>query len=325
MKAIAFDAYGDHSRLRLADFPVPEPEPLEVRVRVIAAGLNAFDWHQYRGEPYLMRPQEGWRVKQPRIVGADFAGIVDAVGADVVGLAVGDRVMGEVGRGALGEFVTSPARQCVPIADHIPFEAAAATPMAGLTALQALRDSAQLADGERVLVWGASGGVGHMAVQIARILGAARVDTVCSARNLDMMRQVGADQAFAYDAGELPAGPYDVIVDVVCTRSLRQLKPLLSASGRVVTLGAIADGRLLGPGRPMLGRAISSKVAGVRHQMTMAKVVGDDLAWLAARLADASLSPVVSRTFSLPDAAAACAELERGHVAGKLVVLVGAA
>lgn len=328
MKAVAYSAYAGADQLHLVDLELPPPEPHEVRVRVVAAGLNAYDWHQYRGVPLIMRPGEGWRVREARILGADFAGTVDAVGSEVDTLAVGDRVMGESGRGALAEYVNCPASQCTTLREDVPFALAAALPMGGLTALQALRDYAEVKPGDRVLVWGASGGVGHLAVQIARALSASAVDAVCSGRNRDMVRGIGADTVFDYttfgDASDHePTGPYDVILDTVCTRNLRQLRPLLSPEGRVVTVGAIANGRVLGPARSMLGRVASAKVLGVSHSMMLAKVTPTDLAWLAAQLADGGVTPVIARTYPLTDAAAACVELERGHVAGKLVVSVG--
>jgi NADPH:quinone reductase-like Zn-dependent oxidoreductase len=329
MKAVVFGSYGGHEELRMVDIPMPQPAPREVRVRVVAAGLNPYDWHQYRGEPLIMRPSEGWRVREDRVLGADFAGIVDAVGAEVDSLAVGDRVMGETGRGALAEYVNCSESQCTKLDPGVALATAAALPMGGLTALQALRDYAEVKPGERVLIWGASGGVGHLAVQIARALGASAVDAVCSGRNRDMVRGIGADVVFDYTAlgdtpGQQPTGPYDVILDTVCTRSLRQLRPLLSPVGRVVSVGAVANGRALGPARSLLGRVASAKVRGVSHSMMLAKVTPDDLAWLASQLADGGVTPVIARAYPLAKTAAACAELESGHVAGKLVVTVGA-
>ena len=322
MKAVTFEQYGGPDGLRVTDVPVPEPGPNELRVRVAAASLNAFDWHQYQGLPYLVRTREGWRVREPRILGADLAGVVDAVGPGITGYVPGDRVLAEISRGAFAELAIVPTTTCAAIAEEVDAVAAAAVPMAGLTALQALRDFAALEPGERVLVWGASGGVGHLAVQIARILGAARVDAVASARNAEMLRGIGADAAFDYAGSDLPSGPYDVIIDTVSTRSLRQLKPLLSDSGRVVTLGGLADGRILGPGRDILGRMLAAKLLGVHHEKVLANINATDLAWLAARLADGSLTPVIQRTYALDEVREACRVLEEGHVAGKLVLTI---
>lgn len=322
MKAITYSAYGGAQNLRLGDAPVQEPGPGHVRIRVAAASLNAYDWHQYRGEPWLVRTSMGWSVKEPRVLGSDVAGVIDAIGPEVTDFGVGDRVLGSIGLGAAAEFAVSSAANFAHLPGDVAWDLAAATPMAGFTALQALRDSAKLVEGERVLVWGASGGVGHLAVQIARILGAASVDAVCSGRNADMVRALGANEVFDYTRNEQPTGPYDVVVDTVCTAPLRRLKPLLTEAGRVATLGGTANGRLLGPGRPMMGRVIRSRFVGVPHAMVSAHTDAQDLAWLAARLADGSLTPVVARAFPLEDAAQACELLESGHVAGKLVVNV---
>lgn len=322
MKAITYSAYGGAENLQLADVPVPEPGPGQVRVRVAAASLNAYDWHQYRGEPWLVRASMGWSVKEPRVLGSDLAGVIDAVGPDVTDFGVGDRVLGSIGLGAAAEYAVSRSTSFARLPDGVAWDLAAATPMAGFTALQALRDSAKLVEGERVLVWGASGGVGHLAVQLARILGAASVDAVCSGPNAELVRAMGANEVFDYTQDERPTGPYDVVIDTVCTAPLRRLKPVLSEAGRVATLGGIANGRLLGPGRPMMGRVIRSRFVGVHHAMVSAHTDAQDLEWLAARLADGSLTPVVARTFALADAAKACELLEGGHVAGKLVVSV---
>lgn len=328
MKAITYNTYGGPDGLRLSEVAIPEPGAEEIRIRVAAASLNAYDWHQYRGEPWLVRMSMGWKVKEPRVLGADLAGVVDAVGAEVTGFAIGDRVLGCIGLGAVADYAVSRAADFAPLPDGVPWADAAASPMAGFTALQGLRDFAKLAKGERVLVWGASGGVGHCAVQIARALGAERVDAVCSGRNADIMRRLGADEVFDYtafgDPSAKPIGPYDVILDTVCTAPLRELKQLLSESGRVSTAGALASGRLLGPGRPMMGRVISSKFVGVNHTMVTAHTRTDDLAWLADRLADRTLIPEVQRIYSIEEASQACREIEAGHVAGKLVIDVSA-
>jgi len=325
MEAVTFTTYAGPEQLQVTDVPDVTPGKDELRVRVVSVSLNAFDWHQYRGDPLLVRNSEGWRVKEPRVLGADLSGVVEQLGENVTGYAVGDRVLAEISRGALAEYATVPTKVCAKLADTVDLDAAAATPMAGLTAVKALRDVAKVKAGETVLVWGASGGVGHLAVQIARILGAGRVDAVCSGRNADMMRGIGADGVFDYTTSDLPTGPYDVIIDTVSTRSLRQLKPLLSPTGRVATLGGLANGKILGPGRPIIGRIITSKLFGVPHDKVFADINAEALAWLAARLADGSLTPVIQRTYSLDEIRDACRTLEDGHVAGKLVVRVGEA
>lgn len=186
MRALTHTRYGGIDTLELGELPLPEPGPGHIRVRVEAAGLNPFDWHMYRGEPWMMRLSEGMRFER-RTVGADLAGTVDAIGPGVTEFGVGDRVMGEPGRGALAELAIVRPGGLARIADHVSTEAAAAAPM-GATALQALRDGGAVSPGSRVLIYGASGGVGHLAVQIARALGAAHVTAVCSGRNAAMVR-----------------------------------------------------------------------------------------------------------------------------------------
>ncbi len=320
MKAVTHDRYTDAAGLVLGDVPRPEPGPDRIRIRVEAAALNPFDWHLYRGDPWIMRLQTGLRVREPRGVGADVAGVVDAVGDEVEGVAVGDRVFGTIGRGALAEHALAGPASVAALPDGVSFDAGAAVAMAGMTALQALRETAELAAGERVLVWGASGGVGHLAVQLARILGASRVDAVCSGRNAELVRGLGADEVFDYTAGATPAGPYDVILDTVGTASVSSLTALLAPGGRVVLVGAVGGGRLLGPLAATLRRAVAARVRGVDHRRMMARVRAGDLTALAGWLADGSLAPAVQQTFDLDQALEALRLLEAGHVAGKLVV-----
>jgi len=323
MRAITFDSYGTAAGLRLRDIDEPTPSEGEIAVRVAAAGLNAYDWHQYTGRPWIMRPNEGWRVTETRVLGADLVGSVVAVGAGAEGFAVGDRVIGEVGRGALGEVAVGGADKFAHIAASVPDAAAAAVPMAGLTALQALRDTGELREGERVLVWGASGGVGHLGVQLARVLGASHVDAVCSGANAVMVSSIGADRVYDYTRDEVPDGPYDVILDTVATAPARVLKAILAPGGRVVTVGAVTNGRVLGPGRGMLRRIAAAKSASIDSRGMLAKVRSDDLSLLAGWLADGSLKPFIAQTYPLADAPQACARLEEGHVGGKLIVSVG--
>jgi NADPH:quinone reductase-like Zn-dependent oxidoreductase len=329
VRALTFDTYTDAAGLTVRDLTLPEPGPHQVRIQVHAAGLNAFDWHTYRGEPLVMRLQSGLKVRDTRVVGADLSGVIDAVGDNVSGLSIGDRVMAQAGSGACAEFAVVAADAVVTIADSVTFDYAAATPMAALTALQALRDAGQLKPGESVLVWGASGGVGHLAIQVARALGAARVDGVCSRANVPMVLKQGADTAYDYTSGHgdvasLVGGRrYDVVLDLVATYSLRHLKAALTPQGRVITIGSAGGGRLLGPAAAVLGRAASAPFARVSSKAMLAKTNSDDLATVSRWLADGTLTPRIQARYSLAEAASACAELERGHVAGKLVIDVG--
>ena len=323
MRALIYRHYTDASGLTLADVPLPEPTAGRVLLRVEAASLNPFDWHMYRGEPWFMRLQEGWRVTTPRIVGADVAGVIEAVGADVDDLAVGDRVFGSIGLGAVAEYAAPKAAALAKLPGGVGFEAGAASAMAGLTALQALRDSGALTPGERVLVWGASGGVGHLAVQLARILGAGRVDAVCSGRNATLARESGAEQVFDYTAGEGPTERYDLVIDTVCTAPVSQLRRVLTPAGRVVTVGSAAEGgRLLGPALPLVRRIISARAQRVEARGVLAAVRRSDLDLLADRLTEGTLAPRIPQIYPLEQVHEAIAALEGGHVAGKLVVRI---
>ena len=322
MKAATFAQYTGPEGISVTEVADREPGSGEVRVRVAAASLNPFDWHMYRGDPWMVRGQAGLRVKEPRVVGADFAGTIDAVGDGVTTFKVGDRVLGEVEAGACGELLVAPADNCASIEDSVSFEQAAAAPMAACTALQALRDVVQLQAGDRVLVWGASGGVGHAAVQIALALGASEVHGVCSAKNEAMVRGLGASRVFDYATEDVAASgeTYDVIIDNVSTEPVRGMKKLLGPGGRGAIVGGLGGGKLLGPGGPMIRRLLAAKFRRVDLRPMLAKTVAADLQTVAAWLADGQLAMTIECAFALADIAEACRVLEDGHVAGKLVV-----
>lgn len=322
MRAVTFDRYTDSSGLVLRDVDIPPSAEARVLVRIEAAGLNPFDWHMYRGEPWIMRATEGWRVRHVRTVGADIAGVVESVGPQVEGFSPGDRVLGSIGQGGLADFASARASSLTALPGGVSMTDAAAAPMAALTALQALRDAGSLRAGDRVLVWGASGGVGHLAVQIARILGATRVDGVCSAASAPVVQRVGVDAVYDYANGPLPDGPYDLVLDTVSTRSVRELKPLLAPGGRIVTVGSVSREKTLGPAATLLTRMIAGRVQRVATKGVLAKTNAADLALIAGWLAGGSLRPVVQETFPLHRFADALALLEAGHVRGKLVVQV---
>lgn len=324
MKAITHNRYGGPNGLTMTDVSLPSVGPSQVLIRVHAVGLNAYDWHMYRGEPTIMRLSHGLRIKDRRIPGADVAGVIEEIGRDVTGFGVGDRVLAEPGAGGCAQFAVAEPDAVARLAEHVDFSIAAAAPMGALTSLQALRDTGQLRPDESVLVWGASGGVGHLAVQVARALGARQVDAVCSGKNVAMVRDLGADDVFDYAAREVPdARPqYDVILDTVATHPLRELKPMLKPGGRYVTVGALGGGKVLGPLTPMVRRTLRAKATRVDSRGMLAKPNSADLAIIAGWLADGTIRPVIQQEFSLPDTADACRELERGHVAGKLVIQV---
>ncbi len=320
MRAIVHHRYGPPRDLVVREAPKPDLAEGRVLVRVAAVGLNPLDWHEVRGEPWMLRLQHGGRFGPARVAGGDLAGTVVAVADDVQGIAVGDRIVGATA-GALADVARVRASSLARLPDAVSFEQAAALPVAGATALQALRDAGGLERGGRVLVWGASGGVGHLAVQIARILGAGVVDAVASPARAGMLEGLGVDAVHDRD-GAPPSGPYDVVLDTVATASIATLGRLLAPGGRVVTVGGVGGGRVLGPLAPLARRGVVGLVRRVRTRGMLAKVSADDLATLVEWTAAGALRPILEDVVAFEEAPTALARLERGHVGGKLVVRV---
>jgi NADPH:quinone reductase-like Zn-dependent oxidoreductase len=232
MKAILFPRYGSPDVLQLQDVPQPLPQEDEVLVKIVAAAANPLDWHRMRADPFLVRLGDGLlRPKNPRL-GADMAGLVAAVGSRVTEFQIGDEVFGEIGGGAFAEYVCVKEKSLVHKPANLSFAQAAAVPVAGFTALQGLRDKGQIKAGQTVLVNGASGGVGTFAVQIAKAFGA-KVTAVCSGRNLDLVRSIGADHALDYTQTDFTrtSQQYDLIYDAIGNRSVRDLKRALKPNG----------------------------------------------------------------------------------------------
>ncbi|TBN57222.1 NAD(P)-dependent alcohol dehydrogenase [Glaciihabitans arcticus] len=324
MKAITYDTYGGPEVLVVDDVPTPEPADHQVLIRVRAAALNPYDWHFYRGDPYLARMggQGLRRPKQKNIIGADVAGDVISVGSAVTTLKPGDAVFGGIGRGACAEFAATSHKNLVLKPASVSYEDAAASPMGALTALYGLRQYGSLS-GKTVLVNGASGGVGHFAVQIARALGASRVVAVCSGVNADWVRDLGADDVIDYTARDFTrmGERFDVIFDTVGTQPLRALRRALVPGGTFITVGAIGGGKLLGPATFMFGSLIAG--AFVREKVAVLMdwtATPDDYVLLAGWLADGTVRSHVDLTYRLEETADAARHLETGHVRGKVVV-----
>ncbi|WP_230298011.1 NAD(P)-dependent alcohol dehydrogenase [Actinomyces provencensis] len=329
MRALVHEGHVPAAELTLADVPLPGAQPGRVQVRVLAASPNPVDWHLYQGAPRVMRllRGKGLRRRGWQGVGEDFSGVVDEVGAGVTGFEPGQRAFGTLPAtaqrgGSMAQLVSTRADWITPLPDAVSPTDAAAVPLAGLTALQALRDSGGLRAGSRVLVWGSAGGVGHLAVQIAHLLGAGRVDAVCSTRSAEMVRGLGADTVFDYTRNQEPTGPYDIVIDTVCTAGIPTLRRILSPNGTVVTIGAVGGGRLLGPGGPLIRRGIGAALTRLRARTVLTDVKATDLALLGDWLADGSLRVVVQEIFDLDHAREAYQVLEAGRVRGKLVVRV---
>lgn len=322
MRAITFHEYGPPSVLKLEDRPDPVPGPGQVLVRVRACALNAADWHLLRADPFLVRLALGLFKPRYNVLGCDLAGVVEAVGAGVTRLRVGDAVMGELGSSGWGAFAE---RVCAPEAvlalkpDTLGFNEAAAAPLAAVTALQGLRRQGRLAAGERVLINGASGGVGTYAVQLAKALGG-KVTAVCSPRNVELARSLGADEVLDYTQPDftLGEGRYDVILATNGYHPLGHYKRALAPGGRYLMTGGagkqMAEALLLG-GFAALG-------SGKRLGYVTMKSNLEDLEFVRDRLADGSVRTVIDRTYPFDKVPEALAYLEEGHARGKVVIEV---
>lgn len=324
MQAIRYGGYGaPPDVLKLEEVDAPAPGEGEVLLRVHAASANPVEWHLVRGEPFLVRLIAGLRRPKDSKVGGDVAGVVEAVGSGVTGIAPGDEVFGAAD-GSFAEFACAKVERLARKPHVITFEEAASIPVAGCTALQALREHGLLQPSQRVLVIGAAGGVGSFAVQIAKALGA-DVTGVSSTANLDFVRALGADTVVDYTRGA-PSGRYDLVLQVAGDASVAQLRRLLTADGTLVLVGS-GTGRerttsALGPLTRMLVARFAPRKKGQRVVTFIAKVRTPDLEALAELAEDGRLRPVVSRTYPLHEAAVALTEIESGHTRGKLVLAI---
>ncbi|MBL1084491.1 NAD(P)-dependent alcohol dehydrogenase [Streptomyces actinomycinicus] len=323
MKAVVQDRYGAPDVLELRDVEQPVPGDDEVLVRVRAAGLNAYDWHLMRGDPYVARLALGPRAPRARIRGRDFAGEVAAVGRNVSGLRPGDEVFGEVD-GTFAEYVSVPDAWVERKPASLTFEQAAALPLAGSTALRGLRDVAELRPGQRVLVNGASGGVGTFAVQIAKALGA-EVTGVCSTRNTGLVRSLGADHVVDYTREDFTrAGRrYDVVLDLAASQSLSGLRRALTPTGTLVLGSGGRSGQFFGaPVLILQGVALSPLVRQRLRPLVGPAPSKEVLADLRELADSGKLAPVIDRTYPLDEAPEAIRYLEEEHARGKVVVTV---
>jgi len=320
MRAIRYSEYGPPDVLHLEDVDRPVPGDTEVLVRVRACSVNPVD-RAFRGPSILLRLLLTglFKPKDPR-VGTDLAGVVEAAGAQVTRFRVGDQVFG-VAKGALAEFTCAQQDKLARIPENVGFEEAAAVPVAGLTALQAVRDHGRVVGDARVLVNGAAGGVGTFAVQIAKAMGA-HVTGVCSTRNLDLVRSLGAERAIDYTREDFTAESvrYDVIVDCVGSHGLLACRRMLTPEGRFVIVGGpkgVASALAAAIKAPLL-----SRLGRQRYVFFIAKVTIESLEALRGLLASGKVKPVIDSRHALGDAAEAMRVLETGHAKGKIVVRV---
>ena len=320
MKANRYRCYGSADVVEFTDIEIPQPAANEVLVRVRAAAVNPLDWHYMRGSPYFMRLASGIGKPKDTRMGVDFSGVVAAVGPDVTRFKPGDEVFG--GRnGAFAEFVVVPEDRAIALKPQsVTFEQAAAVPIAALTALQALRDSGQMQPGDKVLINGASGGVGTFAVQIAKAMGA-EVHGVCSTRNVEMVRSLGADRVFDYKQENYTesGNQYDLIVDMVSNHSLSANRRVLQPDGRLVIVGGAKGdwiAPLIGPIKAML----TSPFVSQEIKVILARLVPEDLVVVADLMSDGAVTPALDRQFSLDEVADAIRYSETGRARGKILI-----
>ena len=323
MKAIVYRCYGPPEVVTVEDVEKPTPGDNDVLVKVHAAALNPLDWHYMRGTPYVMRLDAGvGRPKRTRL-GVDFSGTVEAVGRNVRTFKPGDEVWGAKG-GALAEYViVAEAGNLLPKPPRLTFDQAAGLPVAAVTALQALRDKGELRAGQKVLINGASGGVGTFAVQIAKAFGA-EVTGVCSTRNVDMVRSLGADHVIDYTQQDFTAGPqrYDLVVDNVGNHSFGEIRRVLQPEGRYVIVGGNSDGRWFGALTTPLKALVVAPFVSQRPVFFMAELNRESLATLQELVSAGKVTPVIDRRYPLSRAAEAIAYLEQGRARGKVIVTV---
>jgi NADPH:quinone reductase-like Zn-dependent oxidoreductase len=321
MNAIAQDRYGSPDVLELRRLPVPTPAPDQVLIRVEAASLNMYDWHMTSGMPRMARVVAGLRRPSSPIPGADAAGIIEAVGSDVTRFQVGDEVMGEIGSGAFAEYALAAERHLVHKPAEASFEQAASVPLAGLTALQGLRDHGGIEAGQRVAINGASGGVGTLAVLIAKALGA-EVTAVCSTGKVEMVRSLGADRVIDYTTQDYTEVVRDqhLLFDNAGNRGWGETSRVLAPGGINVTITGPKHG-WFGPMREILARKVASLRGDKRFTNFTASVKTEDLETLAGMLATGAIRPVIERTYPLAETADALRHLGEGHAVGKLVIV----
>lgn len=316
MKAWVSEVYGGPEVMHLRDVPKPVPGPGAVLVKAVAMSANPADWHVLRGSPLFARATLGLFRPKNTILGGDVAGTVEAVGPGVTGYAVGDAVFGNTldhNFGCFAEYVVLPVTVLARKPDSVSFEDAAALPMAAVTALEGFRHHGEVRPGSRILVNGASGGVGHFAVQLAKAWGA-HVTGVTSTRNVDFVRALGADTVIDYTKADFTtAGPFDRILDAVGNRSVGDLRSALAPGGACAVMGFTSMGKLLGVGLRG-GKAI---------RQINAKSSAANLAELGSMAAAGKLRPAIERRIAFGEVPEAIRALETLRVRGKLAVSMG--
>ena len=323
MQAVVQLCYGSADALRTVDVAKPTPAENEVLVRIRAASINPSNWHELTGEPYLVRFAMGIGAPSNTRFGTDYAGVVEAVGANVTKLKVGDEVFG-ARTGSMAEYVTANVDRSIVLKPaNITFEQAAAIPIAAITALQGLRDHGRLQPGQKVLINGASGGVGTFAVQIAKALGA-EVTGVCSTRNVELVRSLGADHVIDYTKENFTemAERYDLILDNVGNHSVLATRQALAPEGRVVLVSGPKDNAWVGPLSRVGELLFMSMFVGHEMKFFVAQLNPADLELLAGLVREGKVTPAIDRKYPFAQVAEATAYLGEGHARAKVVVTV---
>lgn len=314
MRAVVRSKYGGAEVLSVRDIPIPQPKPDEVRVKVHAAGINQADWYMLTGSPFVLRFMAGLFGPKDQVPGLDIAGVVDALGSKVTRLNIGDAVFGETGR-AYAEYACVPAKRLGIKPDGVSFEQAASLSVAGVTALQGLRDKGGVQPGDQVLINGASGGVGTFAIQVAKALGGV-VTAVCSTRNVEQAKALGAERVIDYTQADFCDGDskYDVIFDLVANRTLAQYRALLTEDGVYVS-SASRLGWIFKAG---LASIFDKRIKGLAAMQTF-----EDLDALAGMVVAGDVAPAIVDRVGLDGVADALQRQGEGHSQGKTVVVIG--
>ncbi len=320
MKAMVITKYGSPDVLQFKEVEKPTAKDNEVLVKVHAVSANPLDWHRMRGAPFLVRLEDGLQKPKNSILGADIAGRVEAVGRNVTQFQPGDEVFGGISGGGFAEYVSVPENKLALKPANMSFEAAAAVPVAAFTALQGLRDKGKIQPGQKVLVNGASGGVGTFAVQIAKSFGA-EVTGVCSTRNLDMVRSIGADHVIDYTQEDFTKNGlrYDLILDAVANHSVSDYKRALSPQGICVIIGFSSLFHLF---QVMFMGSWVSRTGSKKIGLMLAKPNKKDLVFVKELLEAGKVLPVIDRRYNLSEVPEAIRYLEGGHAQGKVVITV---
>ena len=322
MKAIVQNEYGSPDVFELKEIDKPVVKDDDVLVRVHAAALHAGDYFAMRGAPYLVRMSAGWPKPKNYVPGYDVAGHVEAAGKNVEQFQPGDEVFGTC-KGTCAEYVCARENNFLPKPANLTLEQAAAVPTSALTALRGLRDAGKVQTGQKVLINGASGGVGTFAVQIAKTFGA-EVTGVCSTRNMDMVRSIGADHVIDYTQEDFTRGGqrYDLMLDLVGNRSVSECRNVLTPKGVYMASFGQEDHRWLGPLAQVFRTLVRSIFVSQKMTMYVMKPNQKDLLVLQELLESGKVTPVIDRTYPLSETSEALRYLEEGHARGKVVITV---